>query len=432
MYKSYFDLKSSPFKLTPDTHCFFSEGNRKAILDALLYAVNDGAGIIKVVGEVGSGKTLLSRLLGQSLPPSFEILYLLNPRIPPDKILYAIALELGLGNDNGIDKVSLLHLLHNKLLQLHQQGRQTVLLIDEAQAIPVASLEEIRMLSNLETGSNKLLQIVLFGQPELDQHLNRHEVRQIRERIIHNFYLPRLSSGEVGRYLDFRLQHAGYQGAFLFSGMAVRIITWKADGFLRRINILAEKCLLAAFAKQSKKVTGLIALQAELDQRTRRGRLIFFSIIAALGTGLSVNLVHNQDNELQVPVVPKPAKETTVLQPQTQVDRMPTAPAQASPTPAVDNANGYSIQLLRVTVADRQRLNHELFNLIPTDLQFQVFAHLIGLSTYQVFLGVFDNYAAAEKRLQLLPPPLRNNRPFIIKQSEINKKYNGLAVFLKK
>lgn len=428
MYKSYFDLKSAPFKLTPDTHCFFSEGNRKAILDALLYAVNDGAGIIKVVGEVGSGKTLLSRLLEQSLPSSFEILYLLNPRIAPDKILHAIALELGLGNGNAIDKVSLLHLLHNKLLQLHQQGRQTVLLIDEAQAIPVASLEEIRMLSNLETGSNKLLQIVLFGQPELDQHLNRHEVRQIRERIIHNFYLPRLSSGEVGRYLDFRLQHAGYQGAFLFSGMAVRIITWKAGGFLRRINILAEKCLLAAFAKQSRKVTGVIALQAALDQRTRRGRLIFFSIITALGTGLSVNLMYNQDNELQVPVVQKPAKETT-LQP---VGRMPMAPAQASPTPAVGNADGYSIQLLRVTVADRQHLNHELFDLIPTDLHVQVFAHLSGPSTYQVFLGVFDNYAAAEKRLQLLPLPLRNNRPFIIKQSEINKKYNGLAVFLKK
>lgn len=429
MYKTYFNLKSAPFKLTPDTQCFFAEGNRKTILDALLYAVTHGDGLTKVVGEVGSGKTLLSRLLAQSLPHNYEILYLINPRIPPDKILYAIALELGLSVDNAIDKVTLLHLLHNKLLQLHQQSRQTVLLIDEAQAIPIESLEEIRMLGNLETASNKLLQIVLFGQPELDQHLNRHEVRQIRERIIHNFYLPRLTSPEVARYLDFRLQHAGHQGNFPFSGLAVKIITWQSDGFLRRINILAEKCLLTVFAKQSKKVSGLTALQAVLDQRTNRS--IIWIIIAALGIGLTVSLSYIQDYRLQpsaesttISVAPK----NPVVQPQIHLDALQTNSALAIPAP--ENTKGYSIQLLRLAVADRQRLHRELLNLIPAVLHPQVFAHASGSGVYQIFLGVFDSYLAADKQLQNLPATLKNNQPFIVKQSEINRKYNNLSIRL--
>jgi type II secretory pathway predicted ATPase ExeA len=413
MYKSYFNLKSAPFRLTPDTHCFFSEGNRKAILDALLYAVNNGDGIIKVVGEVGSGKTLLSRLLEQSLPPSFEILYLLNPRIPPDKILYAIALELGLGNDSALDKVSLLHLLHNKLLQHHQQGRQTVLLIDEAQAIPIESLEEIRMLSNLETGSHKLLQCVLFGQPELDQNLNRHEVRQIRERIIHSFYLPRLRREEVVRYLDFRLQYAGYKGAFPFSGLAVKIITWETEGFLRRINILAEKCLLAAFAKQSRKVSGFTALQVALEGRPWKPGIAVIMLGAVLVLGMAVTLTLPRGNAI---VIEPPAGNR----------------AQYPPAAAVSSdADDYSIQLLNLTADNRQQLHRRLLKRIPGNLRDRVFAHATRANAYQVFLGGFGTQQAAEKLLQSLPEPLRNNKPFVVKQSAITRQYNDLAITLK-
>ena len=299
MYQAYFNLDSPPFKLTPDTNCFFTEGNRKAILDALVYAINHGDGFTKVVGEVGAGKTMLSWLLSKSLPENYEILYLINPSIPPDKVLYAIALELQIAVDQATDKVALLHMLHSKLLQHHQQGKQTVLLIDEAQSIPIESLDEIRMLGNLETGSNKLLQIVLFGQPELDEHLNRHEVRQIRERITHNFYLPALTSAEVARYLDFRLQHAGYQGSFLFTQLAVRLITWQAGGFLRRINILAEKCLLSAFADQRRKVSCLTVLQAILDERLRWPMTLGGVTVFAGSIGLAAALVFNPKPSLQ-------------------------------------------------------------------------------------------------------------------------------------
>lgn len=435
MYKAYFNLKSAPFKLTPDIHCFFSEGNRKAILDALLYAIKDGVGLIKVVGEVGSGKTLLSRVLAQSLPSSYEILYLLNPRIPADKILYAIALELALGTHYPIDKVSLLHLLHNKLLQLHQQGRQTVLLIDEAQAIPIESLEEIRMLTNLETGSNKLLQIVLFGQPELDQHLNRHEVRQIGERIVHSFYLPRLNSAEVGRYLDFRLQHAGYQGTFLFSGTAVKIITWKADGFLRRINILAEKCLLTAFAQQSRQVNGWTALQVALGARFRLVKMALLLLFVASGISLYVGLAGHQS------LMPKSASDASIasiapvvsddLQ-QAQVQQThSSAQARLSGTSFANSGDGYSIQLIHLKADNQDSLQRKIKKLMPDYLQPQVFVHANGVNAYQVFLGRFASYEEAERLLQQLPEAIKNNKPFIVKQSVITKKYNELAINLK-
>ncbi len=218
MYATYFGLQSPPFRLTPDTSCFFGEGQRKAILNGLIYALNNGDGIIKVIGEVGSGKTLLSRILEQKLPDHFEIIYILNPSIPPDRILFAIAMELGLEVPSHTDKVVLLHLLHGKLLDLHKNQKQTVVFIDEAQCIPLETLEEIRMLSNLETGVNKLLQIVLFGQPELDARLRKHSVRQIKGRIVHSFYLPPFGSRETYRYLDFRLRAAGLTGQACSTG----------------------------------------------------------------------------------------------------------------------------------------------------------------------------------------------------------------------
>lgn len=248
MYFSHFGLKQPPFKITPNTEFFFSGGNRGAVLDALIYAVTSGEGIIKVVGEVGSGKTMLCRMLESLLPQNVESVYLANPSVAPEDILHAIAFELHLELPETADRLQVMHALQNYLLQRYSENRQVVIFIEEAQGMPIATLEEIRLLSNLETKNDKLLQIVLFGQPELDENLNQTQIRQLRERITHSFNLGPLMQEDIGEYLIFRLRTAGYFGPQLFTKGAIRKIASASKGLVRRVNILADKAMLAAFA----------------------------------------------------------------------------------------------------------------------------------------------------------------------------------------
>ncbi len=169
MYFSHFGLKQPPFKITPNTEFFFSGGNRGMVLDALIYAINTGEGIIKVVGEVGSGKTMLCRMLQTLLPEKVESVYLANPNMAPEDVLAAIAFELQIKLPKSVERPQLLQLLQKYLVDRHAEGKQVVIFVEEAQGMPIATLEEIRLLSNLETKHDKLLQIVLFGQPELDE-----------------------------------------------------------------------------------------------------------------------------------------------------------------------------------------------------------------------------------------------------------------------
>ena len=248
MYYSHFGLKQPPFKITPNTEFFFTGGNRGAVLDALIYAVTSGEGIVKVVGEVGSGKTMLCRMLESLLPQNVESVYLANPSVAPEDILHAIAFELHLDLPEGADRLQVMHALQHYLLQRYSENRQVVIFIEEAQGMPLATLEEIRLLSNLETKNDKLLQIVLFGQPELDENLNQTQIRQLRERITHSFNLGPLMQEDIGEYLIFRLRTAGYFGPQLFTKGAIRKIASASQGLVRRINILADKAMLAAFA----------------------------------------------------------------------------------------------------------------------------------------------------------------------------------------
>ncbi|HLD09211.1 MAG TPA: AAA family ATPase, partial [Methylophilaceae bacterium] len=248
MYYTHFGLKEPPFKITPNTEFFFSGGNRGAILDALIYAITSGEGIIKVVGEVGSGKTMLCRMLQTLLPKKVESVYLANPSVAPEDILHAIAFELQLKLPKNADRLKVMHELQNYLVARHAAGKQVVIFVEEAQGMPLATLEEMRLLSNLETKHDKLLQIVLFGQPELDVNLNETQIRQLRERITHSFNLGPLQKNEIGDYLIFRLRAAGYFGPHLFSNSSIRMISKSAKGLVRRVNILADKSLLAAFS----------------------------------------------------------------------------------------------------------------------------------------------------------------------------------------
>jgi MSHA biogenesis protein MshM len=245
MYYAHFGLKQPPFKITPNTEFFFSGGNRGAVLDALIYSIQSGEGIIKVVGEVGSGKTMLCRMLQTLLPEKVEGIYLANPSVAPEHILHAIAFELQLNLGKDANRLEAMQVLQKYLLDRHAQGRQVVIFVEEAQGMPLSTLEEIRLLSNLETKHDKLLQIVLFGQPELDTNLNQTNIRQLRERITHSFNLGPLTAGEVVEYLMFRLRGAGYFGPHLFSKSAIRLMAKSSEGLVRRVNILADKALSA-------------------------------------------------------------------------------------------------------------------------------------------------------------------------------------------
>ncbi|MDK9703149.1 MAG: AAA family ATPase [Sulfuritalea sp.] len=254
MYLEHFGLNEPPFRITPHTDFFFDGANRGATLDALIYAITHDEGIVKVSGEVGSGKTMLCRVLMERLPENVTIIYLANPSLSREDILYAIADELRLDVPENARSSAVLRALQDHLIKSFGEGRQVVVLIDEAHAMPVETLEEIRLLSNLEANRNKLLQLVLFGQPELNDVLARPDMRQLKERITHNFGLEPLVRDDVSHYLDFRMRAAGYRGPIVFSAPALKMIAQTSLGLTRRINILADKSLLAAFSSGSHQI----------------------------------------------------------------------------------------------------------------------------------------------------------------------------------
>jgi type II secretory pathway predicted ATPase ExeA len=272
MYYEYFGLNQPPFRITPDTNLFFPGANRGAILEALIYAVGNGEGIVKVVGEVGSGKTMLCRMLEQELPERVEVVYIANPSLAPENILHVIAFELKLQVSPSTPRLEVMHVLQEFLLTRHAENRQVVVFVEEAQGMPIATLEEIRLLSNLETSQNKLLQIVLFGQPELDEKLALDEIRQLKERITYSFQLAPFNPNDIRDYLNSRVRACGYRAAELFSPGAVQAIANYSHGLVRRINIVADKSLLAAYADSSIQVSKVHVVKAARDSEFTSAR----------------------------------------------------------------------------------------------------------------------------------------------------------------
>jgi len=289
MYLSHFGLTEPPFRITPHTEFFFSGANRGATLEALLYAITHDEGIVKVTGEVGSGKTMLCRVLVERLPKSVETIYLANPSLSRDEILHVLAADLQV-ESRGERVTILLRALQEKLIKLYAAGRRVVVLIDEAHAMPMETLEEVRLLSNLESNRAKLLQIVLFGQPELDDHLGVPNMRQLRERITHSFKLEPLVRSDIDSYVDFRMRAAGYRGPNVFAPQALRAIAQESEGLTRRINILADKSLLAAFADSSHQVTAKHAAAAVRDSGFKRSGMRVGGRWALLAAGAAAGL----------------------------------------------------------------------------------------------------------------------------------------------
>ena len=254
LYLEHFGLKEPPFRITPHTDFFFAGADRGATLEALIYAVLHDEGIVKVSGEVGSGKTMLCRVLMERLPSHVDTIYLATPSLARDEILEAIGDELGLALSAKRTAVALRE-LQEHLIGRYGQGRRVVILIDEAHAMPEETLEEVRLLSNLESNRHKLLQIVLFGQPELDATLAKPGLRQLRDRVTHAFRMRPLSKPEAARYLSFRMRAAGT--AARKSSRRERCGSSQAPrtGLTRRINILADKALLSAFTERRHAIT---------------------------------------------------------------------------------------------------------------------------------------------------------------------------------
>ena len=276
MYIRHYGLREKPFSLTPDPRFLFLSTSHREALAHLLYGIEQGEGFIAVTGEVGTGKTTLCRTLLERLGPDAEVAYLFNPRVTGIELLEAVHRELGLPGEG--TRAQLLDHLNRFLLEMSRAGRRVLLLVDEAQNLPVETLEELRLLSNLETTTEKLLQIVLFGQPELDALLDSPALRQLRQRIGVRWRLESLSDPEASEYVLHRLRVAAGGEADLFSPAALRELRRRSRGVPRLVNLLADRALLAGYADGSQRVervhVGRAAREILRARQRRRGRVL--------------------------------------------------------------------------------------------------------------------------------------------------------------
>lgn len=474
MYLEHFGLRETPFRITPHTDFFFAGAKRGATLDALIYAITHDEGIVKVSGEVGSGKTMLCRMLLEKLPAQVETAYLANPSLSRDEILYAIAAELHipLATNHGH---LLLRSLQDRLLEIYAAGRQVVVLIDEAHAMPIETLEEVRLLSNLESNRHKLLQIVLFGQPELDARLNETNMRQLKERITHSFDLEPLRRDDIGTYLMFRMRAAGYHGPDLFTPAAIQLISRASEGLTRRINILAAKALLSAFSENKhhidrKQVKAAIRdAQIALPRTSKIWRSIGIGITTGVVMCSAVYAIYlsssdNKNGLGKEPTSTSPtghAARNTPTMPPPLTTAPPPAPAQINeqktitnastiekPVPAIPRAvaeriaatedwlrqasdTHYFIHLLSAANTSQSEVERiiagKLSTLDPEQMRIYRF-QTNGHAMFGVIYGDYASYAEADAELNALPKIIHASRPYIRPvdklRSEISKQ-NG-------
>jgi type II secretory pathway predicted ATPase ExeA len=439
LYLAHFGLAEPPFRITPHTDFFFDGADRGATLEALIYAILHDEGIVKVSGEVGSGKTMLCRVLMERLPEHVVTIYLATPSLARDEILQAIGDELGLTLSRERNSIALRE-LQEHLISLYGQGRRVVVLVDEAHVMPDETLEHVRLLSNLESNRHKLVQIVLFGQPELDATLAKPSLRQLRDRITHAFRMRPLSSPEVGKYLSFRMRAAGYRGPDVFTPRAVSRVAHAANGLTRRINILADKALLSAFTENGHAVTGRHVRAAVRDSEFaalagRRHPALTIAVGALLaGVGIGVAM---QWAWTPKPSPPAPAAVAVRAPPEPPVEQKAAAPppAPVGVQLTADQARrieryspggrrllaeriaatrgllerapdeGYSIELFITDNSDPARMERFLLrarDLVPLDELFVIPMSEGGHYRLRVVYGEFadrDQAAAAGKRL---------------------------------
>lgn len=275
-YLTHFNLAENPFSLTPDTALYFPGMVHQEVYESVSYAIGRGEGIVKVSGEVGTGKTLLCRMLLDALKDRVEIAYLNNPRNDADWVVRAICREFGLDVQHSDD---LYNSLNRFLIQKHAEGINSIVLVDEAQALGETGLESIRLLSNLETEKRKLLQIVLFGQPELDRLLARHNLRQVAQRINFSFETKPLTEPEAMAYIRYRAKMASRNpdaAMEIFAEASIKKLVRAGQCNPRLMNVLGDKSLLAAFAEGAMQVSGKHVREAVHEARQLNSRCAKF------------------------------------------------------------------------------------------------------------------------------------------------------------
>lgn len=286
MYLKHFGLREQPFGLTPDTSYFFACSSYQEALNTLLVAARNGEGFIKITGEVGNGKTMLCRKFLATLnqdqttttpigtldqaataeaAPRFITAYIPNPYLEPRSLLLALAEEFRVVLEKDVDQHLMLKGLTHALLDCARNGQRALVCLDEAQAMPLESIEVLRLLTNLETEKCKLLQVVLFGQPELDEHLRQNSIRQLRQRISFQYDLTGLRRDELERYLRHRLAVAGFAGETLFSDGAVGKLHRISGGTPRLVNIVAHKSMMLAYSEGRQQVSARHVRDAAAD-----------------------------------------------------------------------------------------------------------------------------------------------------------------------
>lgn len=285
MYLEHFKLSKAPFTLTPNTEFFCELPTHQEALNVLMLSLAQGEGFIKIVGEVGTGKTLLCRILLNSLADEYVTAYIPNPDQTPDSLRFAVACELGIKPNRNWSQYQILDAINLRLLELHRDGKKTVLVIDEAQALSKECLEAVRLLTNLETEERKLLQVVLFGQPEIDTKLEQFGLRQLKQRITFSYHLQPLARKEQDKYLNHRLARAGYTYGTIFTEGALKRLYRASRGLPRLLNILCHKSLLVAYGQGKALVDSHAVSRAIADTESTARPIWFHSLMTYLGFG---------------------------------------------------------------------------------------------------------------------------------------------------
>ena len=398
MYKNFFGFKEKPFKLVPDPAYLYMSKSHDSALAQLTYAIEQGDGFVLITGEVGTGKTTLCRLFLGQMAAQSESAYIFNTRVNALQLLESICAEFGLSTGSLTNLKVMLDQLNAHLISLHRQNKKAILVIDEAQNMSVSNLETIRMLSNLETSRNKLLQIVLTGQPELVEKLESYELRQLAQRIAVNIELVPLSLLDTGVFIKHRLAIAAGRQLDLFTVGAVQVIYKYSGGIPRLINIAAEYALMRVYELKKPKVTRSIASAAirsvrlpsrsstfQLRSNTKLITLASACIIVlAFGAGLFLSRKMNliEDNPLEVRrtiVVPEhiDAKVNRVIGPATT--DAPTLPVVVEP-----QAQAGQVGLEGEALVDQPQLpdldiQTLLAGMDPVQSRFAALVHLLAL-----------------------------------------------------
>jgi general secretion pathway protein A len=295
MYESFYGLREKPFNLTPDPKFLYLSKKHKEAFAHLLYGIRNRSGFVEITGEVGTGKTTICRTLLEQVGPEVEIAFIFNPYLSATELLRAINEDFGI-KSSAVTKKELIDELNAHLLKQRQEGKNCVILIDEAQDLSAPVLEQIRLLSNLETDTEKLLQIVLVGQPELKEHLTTPEMRQLDQRITARYHLKPLDKDEIVGYVGHRIARAGGRGKIRFTRGALKVLYKYSGGTPRLINAVCDRALLIGYTREKKEINSAIIKQAikEVEgekvkikrkdgaRRPRRARAAVFAAVAVL------------------------------------------------------------------------------------------------------------------------------------------------------